>query len=108
MVTVTAVEVSPDLRHAVVFLSSLGEAAAEALAAERAELQRAIGRQVRLKRTPQLTFAADPGVAHGMRVEEILHHLHEHGGMGPEDDPGATGPEDDPGATGPEDDPGDA
>lgn len=96
MVTVTAVDTAPDLRHAVVYLSSLSEAAAEALAAERAELQRAIGRQVRLKRTPQLTFAADPGVAHGERVEEILRQLHEHGAMGPEgpatDDPASEDP----------------
>jgi ribosome-binding factor A len=85
MVTVTAVDTAPDLRHAVVYLSSLSDAAAEALAAERAELQREIGRQVRLKRTPLLTFAVDPGVTHGSKVEEILRHLHEQGAMGPED-----------------------
>ena len=82
MVTVTAVDTAPDLRHAVVYLSSLSDTAAEALAAERAELQRAIGRQVRLKRTPQLSFAADPAVAHGSHVEEVLRHLHEQGAMG--------------------------
>ncbi len=78
LLTVTAVEATPDLRHAVVYLSSLPEDAAEALAEHRPQLQRAIGREVRLKRTPQLAFAADPGVAHGARVEEILRHLHEH------------------------------
>ncbi len=88
MVTVTGVDTTPDLRHAVVYLSSLPEEAADALAAERVELQRAIARQVRLKRTPQLTFAADPGVAQGTRVEEILRQLHEHGAMGPEPDAG--------------------
>jgi ribosome-binding factor A len=77
MVTVTAVECTPDLRQAVVYLSSLPEAAAEALSGHRSQLQRAIGRQVRMKRTPQLAFAADPGVAHGSRVEEILRHIHQ-------------------------------
>ena len=77
MATVTAVEVTPDLRQAVVYLSTLSEPAAEALAEHRAQLQRAIGSQVRMKRTPQLSFAGDPGVAHGTRVEEILRHLHE-------------------------------
>ena len=77
MATVTAVEVTPDLRQAVVYLSTLSEPAAEALAEHRAQLQRAIGKEVRMKRTPQLSFAGDPGVAHGTRVEEILRHLHE-------------------------------
>ena len=86
LLTVTAVDTSPDLRHAVVYLSSLPDAAADALAEERAELQRAIGRQVRLKRTPQLTFAADPGVAHGTHVEEMLRDLHQRGAMGDADD----------------------
>ena len=83
MATVTAVETAPDLRHATVYLSSLSDDAALALAEGRAELQRAIGREVRLKRTPQLEFAADPGVAHGARVEEIIRHLHEHDDPGP-------------------------
>ncbi|MHB8329856.1 MAG: 30S ribosome-binding factor RbfA [Acidimicrobiales bacterium] len=77
LVTVTAVDTAPDLRHAVVYLSSLSDDTAEALDEQRAQLQRAIANQVRLKRTPQLDFAPDPGVAHGMRVEEILRHLHE-------------------------------
>jgi len=83
MLTVTAVDTSPDLSHATVYLSSLPDAAREALEAQRAELQRAIGREVRLKRTPHLHFAADPSVAAGQRVEEILRHLHEDEGAGP-------------------------
>jgi len=64
-----------DLRHATVWLSSLSEEASEALGEDRVRLQAAIGRQVRMKRTPQLTFAADPGVAQGARVEDILQSL---------------------------------
>ena len=77
LVTVTAVDVAPDLRHAKVYLSSLTEDSAGALAEHRSQLQRAIGRQVRLKRTPQLDFAADPAVAAGNRVEEILRQIRE-------------------------------
>ncbi len=95
LVTVTAVDVAPDLRHAKVYLSSLTEASAGALAEHRAHLQQAIGRQVRLKRTPQLEFAADPAVAAGNRVEEILRHIHErdvhHSGAGGEE-PGDPAP----------------
>jgi ribosome-binding factor A len=79
LVTVTAVVSEPDLRHATVFLSSLGEAAREGLEQQRVRLQAAIGRQVRLKRTPQLTFSADPGVAEGEKVEEILRRLDQPG-----------------------------
>jgi ribosome-binding factor A len=77
MVTVTGIEVAPDLRHAKVYLSSLTEASSEALAEHRSRLQQAIGRQVRLKRTPQLAFVADRAVAHATRVEEILRQLHQ-------------------------------
>lgn len=75
LLTITAVRTDPDLRHATVFLSSLPEAAEEALGQHRARLQGAIGKQARLKRTPQLSFEADPGVAQGQRVEEILRGL---------------------------------
>ena len=79
LVTVTAVETEPDLRHATVFLSSLSDEAKEGLEQQRVRLQAAIGRQVRLKRTPQLAFSADPGVAEGGRVEAILRRLHRPG-----------------------------
>lgn len=72
LLTITAVDCDPDLRHAVVYLSSLDGQEAEALAEARVRLQAAISSQVRLKRTPQLRFEADPAVAAGRRVEEIL------------------------------------
>lgn len=72
LLTVTAVDCDPDLRHAVVYLSSLDESEAAALAEARVELQAAISGQVRLKRTPQLRFEADPAIAAGQRVEDIL------------------------------------
>ncbi|HLI55241.1 MAG TPA: 30S ribosome-binding factor RbfA [Acidimicrobiales bacterium] len=75
MLTVTAVECEPDLRHATVYLSSLSEEEAGALAGARVRLQAAISRQVRLKRTPQLRFSADPAVAAGQRIEDILRRL---------------------------------
>jgi len=77
LVTVTGVTVDPDLRRATVWLSSLSEQAAIALAEERVSLQAAIGRQVRMKRTPLLTFAPDPAVASGARIEDILRSLPE-------------------------------
>src|ERR1700722_8292552 len=83
LITVTSVDTAPDLRHATVYLSSLADDAAEALADQRVNLQRQIGRQVRLKRTPLLEFAPDPAVAHGFQVEAILRRLQ--GSEGSED-----------------------
>jgi ribosome-binding factor A len=77
MVSVTYVQVDPDLRRAVVLLSSLPEEVEVALHEHRVRLQAAISRQVRLKRVPQLSFMADRGVESGARVEEILRGLPE-------------------------------
>jgi ribosome-binding factor A len=76
LVTVTAVSCEPDLRHATVLLASLPEPARVALGEARPRLQAAVAHQVKLKRTPQLSFAPDPAVAHGERVEEILRAIH--------------------------------
>jgi ribosome-binding factor A len=75
LVTVTAVDTAPDLRQATVYLSSLTDDSAEALAERRTQLQRAVGRQVRMKRTPQLEFLVDPAVVAGGRVEEVLRRI---------------------------------
>jgi ribosome-binding factor A len=76
LVTVTAVNCEPDLRHATVLLASLPEPARAALGEARPRLQAAVAHQVKLKRTPQLSFAPDPAVAQGERVEEILRAIH--------------------------------
>ena len=75
MLTITAVDCDPDLRHATVLFSSMPEQAMEALEEARVRLQAAVGHEVRMKRTPQLRFAADPAVAAGQRIEEILRQL---------------------------------
>jgi len=75
LVTVTAVDTAPDLRQATVYLSSLSDDSAEALAERRTQLQRAVGRQVRMKRTPQLEFMVDPAVVAGGKVEEVLRRI---------------------------------
>lgn len=80
LLTITAVECDPDLRHAVVYMSSLTEEERAALADVRVRLQAAISSQVRLKRTPQLRFEPDPAIAAGERVEHILRSI------GPQDE----------------------
>lgn len=76
-VTVTAVETSPDLRHARVFVSVLGsdEERSESLAGlQRAHgvLQAEIARVTHMKRTPELKFVYDETVEKGMRINELL------------------------------------
>lgn len=87
LLTVTAVECDPDLRHAKVLLASMPGPAHAALAEARARLQAAIARQVRLKRTPQLSFEVDPAIVHGERVEQIIRSIHAAEGLSP---PGRT------------------
>ncbi len=78
-VTVTHVHVDPDLRRAVVEVTSLDdeEDVVEALAEHRIRLQAAIGRQARLKRTPELRFTIDAVVRQGERIDAILRDMDE-------------------------------
>jgi ribosome-binding factor A len=75
LVSVTSVDTDPDLRHARVWVSSLPEEVAEVLHRHRRRLQSAIGRQLRMKWTPELAFEADPAIVSGARVEDILRGL---------------------------------
>jgi ribosome-binding factor A len=79
-VTVTAVETSPDLRHARVYVSVLGserrrEQALAGLEAAHGVLQRGVARELRLKRTPQLTFEYDPSAERGVRMAKLIDEL---------------------------------
>jgi ribosome-binding factor A len=78
LVTITGVDVSPDLRHATVFYAALGRhdaEIAEALEAAAKPLRAALGREVRLKYLPALHFREDPAIEAGERVEQILRDL---------------------------------
>ena len=80
LVAVTSVSVDPDARHASVRYDSLaGEDADDevlaALAEHRVRLQAAIGRQSRLKNTPELKFQPDDVERGAERVEDILRDL---------------------------------
>ncbi len=79
-VTVTGVRTSTDLRQAVVFVSVLGserkrEKTIEGLQAAHGLLQGRIARELRMKRTPQLTFEYDPSVERGVRMTQLIDEL---------------------------------
>jgi ribosome-binding factor A len=76
-VTVTAVKTSPDLRHATVYISVLGDAAVReqsmlGLRSAHGFLQRHLAKELTLKHTPTLTFAYDESIDRGMRITELL------------------------------------
>src|SRR5262249_52992008 len=72
-VTVTEVRMSPDLKHARIYVSLLAEGTArdqamEALGAARGFIRRRIGQTLRLKHTPDLQFSLDTSMEYGARI----------------------------------------
>jgi len=79
-VTVTAVQTTPDLRHATVYVSVLGnerkrEQTLAGLDAAHGVLQARVARELRLKRTPQLTFAYDQSVERAAHLTKLIDEL---------------------------------
>lgn len=77
-VTITGVRVTPDLRHATVFVAASGRTGApeqEALAGVRSALgllRSEVGRQLRLRHTPELAVELDPSLDYAERIERLL------------------------------------
>ena len=89
-VTLTRVQVSPDLQSARVYYTALGDETGRrntARALDRAVpfLRRQIGSRLRLKHVPALTFVYDASIAGQDRIEQLLHEL-QHQPSAPLDD----------------------
>ena len=101
-VTVTGVRTSPDLRHARVYVSVLGDdeersASLEGLRSAQGFLQARVAQSLRLKHTPTLEFDYDESVDRGLRISELLDEVAPTVGSpsptsGPIDDPEAGAP----------------
>ena len=81
-VTVTAVRISADLRHARVFVSVFGshddqEATMAGLASATPHLRMELGQQVRMKYLPELVFELDTGAEEAERLEKLFRLIHE-------------------------------
>ncbi len=79
-VTLTRVEVTPDLQLARVYYTTLGDAAARrgtsrALVRAAPFLRRMIGRRLRLKRIPELEFVFDESIEKQDRIEQLLQEI---------------------------------
>jgi ribosome-binding factor A len=80
-VTITRVSVTPDLQHARVHYTALGDGKSRrdtSRALDRATpfLRRQIGARLRLKRVPELEFVYDEAIAGQDRIEQILSDIH--------------------------------
>ena len=82
LVTIMSVDVDGDLHRAVVYFDTLegeddDDDVLEALGEQRYRLQGAIGRQARVKRTPELVFKPDAVGRGAARLEEVLRNIHD-------------------------------
>lgn len=76
-VTVTGVEITPDLRHAKVFVSVMGsdaekKATFEGLDSTASHLRARVGRSLRLRVAPEFQFREDDSIARAARIESLL------------------------------------
>ena len=82
LVTVTGVDVTRDLRHAKVFVSVMGSdteraATFQGLDSVAGHLRAVVGRALRLRLAPEITFRPDESIAHAARIETLLAQLND-------------------------------
>ena len=79
MISVTAVDTTPDLRYAKIYISVLDkEDCAQVLKGLKSAsgfLRRELGHRLDLRYTPELQFLADDSIAHGAHILDMLHHV---------------------------------
>lgn len=88
-VTITGVEVTADLRHARVFYSVVGDAAAReatqrGLDSAAGFIQSELGRRLKLRFAPTVEFRFDPSIERGARIEQLLKEVRSSGTAGEE------------------------
>jgi len=81
-ITITAVDIDPDLRHGRVFYSVLGgpekeREARQFFSRHKEELRRRVGKRVVLKYLPHLEFIIDHSIEKGMHLVELLDEIEE-------------------------------
>jgi ribosome-binding factor A len=82
LVSLTGIEVTPDLRRAIVRVSALGDdahrqEAVEALRHARGFLRTELARRLRTRVTPELVFELDRGAEHSQMISDLLESLHD-------------------------------
>ncbi|MFO7259522.1 MAG: 30S ribosome-binding factor RbfA [bacterium] len=86
-VTITEVEVTPDLLHARVYVRIMGDEARKAealqgLAAAASFIRAELGQRLYIRRVPELRFELDRSLEHAMRIEQLLREVRTGGDAG--------------------------
>ncbi len=81
-VTITGVEMSPDLRHARVYVSTLGsdaekKASLDTLNHAAGWIRHELGQRIRMKFLPEIVFRIDSSQEYGERIDRLLDEIHE-------------------------------
>lgn len=79
-VTLTSVEVSNDLRHAKIFVSTMApveerEKTLQALNSAQGFIRNELGKRLRLRYTPEISFKFDESIEHGAKILELLNQV---------------------------------
>jgi ribosome-binding factor A len=82
MITVTDVSVTADLRYARVYFTVMGDESERrqaqiGLESARSFIQGEVGRRIRMKYTPELSFHFDESLQYGLHIDNILKELKE-------------------------------
>ncbi len=80
MTSVVTVEVAPDLKHAKVYISVLGDAQSqkstlEGLKSAASYMRGQLAKSVNLRNTPELTFILDQSIEHGVNISRLIHEV---------------------------------
>lgn len=80
MATISRIEITPDLRHACIYISHVGSENERQLAIEGFEratgfIRGQLGKRLKLRYIPQLTFKLDTSIAYGVRMSRMLRDL---------------------------------
>lgn len=84
-VSITSVEVSKDLRYANIYASIFGEPdqqkiSMKALQKAQGFIRGELGKRIRLRYTPEITFKLDQSISHGSRIIALMEKVKEKGG----------------------------
>ncbi len=81
-ITITGVQLSPDLRHARIFISSMGsetekEESLQALNHATGWIRHELGQRIRTKFLPEIVFLTDTSQDYGERIDRLIDQIHE-------------------------------
>lgn len=82
MTTVVSVEVAPDLKHAKVYISVLGDdesrkSTYEGLRSAAPFMRRELAKRINLRNTPELSFVMDQSIEYGVKMSKLINEVNQ-------------------------------